>query len=51
MTKQEEAIRKSNTYQGPKIRVREEEDAAMWIEETNKNDANGTTGKKTKLGW
>ena len=26
MTKQEEALRKANTYQGPRIMVREDED-------------------------
>ena len=35
MSKKEEAIRKKNTYQGPKITVREDEDAAMWVAEAD----------------
>lgn len=38
MTKQEEAKRKANTYQGEKITVREDEDAAMWIEDDRNPD-------------
>ena len=37
MSKKEEAIRKKNTYQGPKITVREDEDAAMWVEADDRN--------------
>ena len=45
MSKTEEAVRKKNTYQGPKITVRDDEDGAMWIEESSNN-----SNKKKKWG-
>ena len=45
MSKKEEAIRKKNTYQGPKITVREDEDAAMWIEKKEPHS------KQNKAKW
>ena len=40
MSKKEEAIRKKNTYQGPKITIREDEDNAMWIETKDQKKGN-----------
>ncbi|CAB9519181.1 expressed unknown protein [Seminavis robusta] len=52
MSKQEEAIRKKNTYKGPKITVRENEDAAMWIDDDNSKDQPQQTKRKSsKKGW
>ena len=50
VSKADEAKKKKNTYQGAKITIRQDEDAAMWIDDGDKDASKKKSGGK-RNGW